>query len=299
MIAAHGACMPVHGWIVFKCSSLEYVMKRKLIFGFLGRIAGVFILWAVFMVQTGFTESNEELAKQLANPIASLICVPLQFNYDSDIGINDTGDRYQLNIQPVIPISLNDDWNIVSRTILPVVSQDDIVPGAGSQSGLGDVVQSVFFSPKQPTAGGWIWGAGPVLLLPTATDDLLGADKWGLGPTAVALKQNGTWTYGALANHIRSVAGDDDRQDISATFLQPFLAYTTKTALTLTLNTESTYDWKSEQWAVPINVIASKVTNLGNQLVSVGGGLRYWAESTDGGPEGLGVRLAITLLFPK
>jgi hypothetical protein len=138
-----------------------------------------------------------------------------------------------------------------------------------------------------------------VFLLPTATDDLLGADKWGVGPTAVALKQEGPWTYGALANHIWSVAGDDNRQDISATFLQPFLAYTTKEAVTFLLNTESTYDWKSKQWAVPLNATATKVMKLGNQLVSVGGGVRYWAESTDGGPEGLGVRLLFTLVFPK
>ncbi|CAH1904809.1 conserved hypothetical protein [Candidatus Nitrotoga sp. HW29] len=266
---------------------------------FSGHITGISILLAVFMVQTAFAENNEELARKLTNPIASLTSVPFQLNYDSNIGPNNNGDRYQLNIQPVIPISLNDNWNIISRTILPVASQNGIFSGAGSQSGLGDVVQSVFFSPTQPTESGWIWGAGPVLLLPTATNNLLGANKWGLGPTAVVLKQNGPWTYGALANHIRSVAGDHDRQDISASFLQPFLTYTTKEAVTFALNTESTYNWKSEQYAVPINFVATKVTKFGNQLVSVGGGVRYWAKSTDGGPEGLGVRLLFTLLFPK
>jgi hypothetical protein len=274
-------------------------MKNKFNSTFLGYAAGIFIPLTLFMAQTVSAATNEELAKKLSNPIASLVSIPIQLNYDSDIGQNDNGDRYQLNIQPVIPISLNNDWNIISRTILPVVSQDEIFSGAGSQSGLGDIVQSVFISPTQPTASGWIWGAGPVLLLPTATDDFLGADTWGLGPTAVILKQTGPWTYGALANHIWSVAGDNDRQNISTTFLQPFLSYTTKEAVTFALNTESAYDWKSEQWTVPINFTATKVTKIGDQLVSLGGGLRYWAETTDGSPEGLGVRLIFTLLLPK
>ena len=266
-----------------------------------GKAYSVLVLAAMSVLWTNvvFSESNEELAKKLSNPIASLISVPLQLNYDSNIGKADEGQRLLLNVQPVIPVSLNDDWNLISRTILPVVSQQDMFANAGSQFGLGDVVQSAFFSPTQPTESGWIWGAGPVLLLPTATDELLGADKWGLGPTAVALRQDGPWTYGTLANHIWSVAGNDQRQDINATFLQPFLSYTTPDAITFALNTESTYDWESEQWSVPINFNATKVTKIGNQLVSVGGGIRYWAESSDNGPEGFGIRILFTLLYPK
>jgi hypothetical protein len=257
------------------------------------------LIIAVFTAQNAVAAEKESLAKKLANPIASLISLPFQLNYDSNIGQNDDGERYLLNIQPVVPISMNDDWNIISRTILPLVSQDDIYPGAGSQSGLGDVVQSVFFSPKEPTERGLIWGVGPVFLIPTATDDLLGADKWGTGPTAVALKQAGPWTLGTLANHIWSVAGDDDRADVSSTFLQPFISYTSKSAVTLTVNTESTYDWEAEKWSVPLNFTATKVLSLGKQLVNVGGGIRYWAESPDSGPEGFGVRVIFVLLFPK
>jgi hypothetical protein len=242
--------------------------------------------------------SRESVAKDLANPVAALISVPFQLNYDEDIGAARGGDRWQLNIQPVLPVDLDPEWNLISRTILPVIWQDDIYPGAGSQSGIGDTVQSVFFSPKAPTAGGWIWGAGPVLLLPTGSDVLLTFDKWGAGPTGVALKQEGPWTFGLLANHIWSFAGSGD-QDVNATFVQPFVGYTTPTAWSYTLQTESTYDWENTQWAVPVNGVVSKVTKVGDQLVSFAGGVRYWADGPEGGPHGWGLRLVVTMLFPR
>lgn len=241
----------------------------------------------------------QDLAKKLSNPVASLISVPFQFNYDQNIGPERDGDKYLLNFQPVVPVSISDDWNMISRTIVPVASQHDIVPGTGSQTGLGDITESLFFSPKAPTSGGWIWGVGPAVLLPSATDRLLGSGKWGAGPTIVVLRQQGAWTYGMLANHIWSVGGQGNRASISSTFVQPFLSYNTPTAWTFTLQTESTYDWKHSQWSVPINMLVAKLFKIGKQPVQFFVGARYWDHATDGGPHGWGVRVGTVLLFPK
>jgi hypothetical protein len=260
-------------------------------------VAGAGLL--LFAAGGAAQENADELAKKISNPVSSLISVPMQLNWDTDIGPSGDGERYTLNVQPVIPVSISADWNLISRTIVPLIDQSDIFAGAGSQSGLGDVLQSIFFSPKAPTARGLIWGAGPVLLLPTASDDLLGTEKWGIGPTAVVLTQTpGGLTYGALVNHVESVAGDDDRVDVSRTFLQPFLAQALGRGRTVTFNFESTYDWEEEQWTAPFNVAFSQVLPIGTQLVSLAAGARYYVVAPAGGPE-WGLRLEFRLLYPK
>jgi hypothetical protein len=232
----------------------------------------------------------EALAKQLANPTASLISMRFETGPEGE------GFRYKMNFVPVIPITLNKRWNVISKTLLPIIHQDDMV-GRSSQTGLGDIVPSLFFSPNK--AKPFIWGAGPVLLIPTATDKFLGTGKFGLGPTAVVLKQQGKWTYGALWNHIWSVAGDNDRADVNSTFIQPFVSYTTKTAWTYMLNTESSYDWKADAWSVPIHPVATKLVKFGTQPVSIGGGLRGWATSPAGGSRGCGFRLIVPPALSK
>lgn len=256
-------------------------------------------------------ESQEaELAKKTLNPVASLISLPVKFDYDSNIGPAEEGNKAAVTIQPVLPFSISADWNLISRTLIPLINQRNLVPGtadeegavdvagSGTQEGIGDITQQFYFSPKQPTAGGWIWGIGPQVLLPTGADKMT-ANKWGLGPTAVILKQASGWTYGGMANQMWSVSGNT-KPDLSVLYVQPFLAYTTRTYTTVGINTESIYNWKTSNWSVPANLTLTQILKIGRQPLSVQAGVRYWVSTPDYvGPKNLGYRLQITLLFPK
>jgi len=240
---------------------------------------------------------SADLAQDLTNPLADLITLPIQANFDDGFGPLGDGWKLQTNIQPVIPFQLNEHWNLITRTIIPVIHQEDLFPGSGSQFGLGDTNMSLFFSPT-PSEDGFMWGAGPVMLFPTATDSLLGADKWSAGPSLVMLRMQGPWTYGVLANHVWSFAGSGDRS-INNTFVQPFVSYTTEDAWTFSLQSETNYDWNADQVTIPVNFSVSKLVVIGKLPVSLQAGLGYWAESATNGPDGMRFRLQVNIVLPK
>ncbi len=251
-------------------------------------------------------DNSEKLAKKLANPIANLTSVPFQFNFDGNVGSYPdysggkvSGTRFQLNIQPTIPIGLNADWNLISLTNLPVVDQHDVLPHSGTQSGLGDALQSFFVTPSKALESGVVWGVGTAFLLPTGTDALTSTRKWSAGPTIAVIQEKGPWLYGLVANHIWSFAGSSDSKDVSITYLQPFVSFITPNAWTFTIISEATYDWTNRSWTVPINLIGSKLLKMGSQDISIGAGIRYWSTSPETGASDVGMRVMLTWLFPK
>jgi hypothetical protein len=244
------------------------------------------------------TKSSKDLAQEIANPLTTMIMVPVQFEYNENIGPTDDGTRSTIFVQPIIPFELNDDWNLITRTIVPFIEQDDIFPGAGSQRGVGDISESLFFSPTKPTDSGWITGYGPYFQLDTATDDYLGYEEHGVGGSFIALKVDGPFTYGFLTTQVYSAEGHLGGA-YSNTFVQPFLDYTTEGAMTFELTSETNYNWNSDDWSIPLTLTASQYFEVGGQPLLIGGGFKYWLESAPGDPEGLSLNINLYLLFPK
>jgi hypothetical protein len=262
------------------------------------RLAILTLCTGCLMVQTACAQDDAaELAKKLSNPISSLISVPFQNNTDYGIG-EFKGSRNTMNIQPVVPMSLSKDWNLIARLIMPVTTQYNITGQGEKQSGLSDFVLSGFFSPKE-AKNGVTWGVGPVFLLPFGTNDYLTTKKFGLGPTAVALKQTNGWTMGALVNQIWSVAGSSSRPNVSQMFVQPFLSYNWKSGAGAGANIEWTQNWKAGAGTVWLNPTLSGVTSIGKQKVQFVIGPRFNLAAPAGGKADWGWRAMVVFLFPK
>jgi hypothetical protein len=240
---------------------------------------------------------HTNLAKQSQNPIATLINVPFQNNINFGIGPHDRTQNLLL-IQPVIPISLGKNWNLISRTIAPVLYQPEVESNSGGEFGLGDINESLFLSPKNP--GKLIWGIGPIVQFPTATDNVLGTGKWEAGPTAVALTMPGQWVIGGLINNLWSFAGDNDREKVSLLTFQYFINYNFSHGWFLTSSPLHTANWKADnnnRWTIPLGGGGGKIFHVGKQAINFTTQAFYNVEKPAGGPDWT-LRIQLAFLFP-
>lgn len=241
------------------------------------------------------------LAKAAQNPIADMISVPIQYNINFDTGPLG-GTQHLVNIQPVYPVKLNADWNVITRTIVPVLSQPAFAAGQDREFGLGDIQFSAFLSPTAPV-GGWILGVGAIAQLNTATDDRLGQGAWGLGPTAVALKMSGSWVYGALINNVWSVSEEDGRPGVNQMLIQPFINYNFPDApgRYLSFSPIVTADWKADsgqRWTIPLGLSIGQILKIGGQPLNLQAGAYYNVQHPDDGARWQ-IRFLVAFLFPK
>jgi len=244
---------------------------------------------------------EEELAKASQNPVADLISVPLQNNTSFEFGPREKTQNV-LNIQPVIPFHITSEWNLINRTIIPVISQPGFAPDQGRKDGLGDINATMFFSPAKPSK--LIWGVGPIFVFPSATDERLGTEKWSAGPSAVGLFMHGPWVVGLLANNVWSFAGDSDRDDVNAMLLQYFINYNLPNGWYLTSAPIITANWEADSdntWTVPVGGGVGKLTRVGKVGLPIDvlfQGFYNVEKPDDIGPD-WSIRLQVKFLFPK
>ena len=261
----------------------------------------VLTLTSIFSVNAHSGSENKTKEQQTAqsaiNPLTTSYWIPIQYEFSEDVGPNN-GSRHTTNIQPILPFELSKEWSLITRTIIPIISQSDITKVGERESGLGDINATFFFSPTDAIGGTWTHGFGPTINFDTASDKVLGSNETGVGLSYVGLTVQGPWTLGFLASHTYSIeegVGDT----YSTTFTQPFIDYTTEWGTTFELTSESAYEWQSDQWSVPVTLTASQYFELGKIPILVGGGLKYWAKSGYSDPEGTTFNFNLYILLPK
>lgn len=258
------------------------------------------LLFLILMAENVTAQKNksaEDLAKAAQNPVANMISLPFQNNTNFNFGPEEKTQNI-LNVQPVIPFSLTKDWNLITRTIIPVMSQPGFTPAQDRTNGIGDTSFTAFLSPGKP--GKIIWGIGPALLFPTATDDRLGADKWGAGPSAVVLSMPGNWVLGSLFSNVWSFGGPGDNE-INAFTWQYFINYNLPKGWYLTSAPIITANWKADsgnKWTIPFGGGVGKIFKVGNQPVNAQLSAYYNAERPDNAPDWQ-LRFQLQFLFPK
>jgi len=234
---------------------------------------------SVLAATSAQADDASDLAAKIQNPIGSVISLPFESNFNFENGTGDDSLQYVLSIQPVLPVGIAENWNLIVRPVVPLISQDEfaqlpnppIVTKTGERTfGLGDSTLSFFLAPKEMKSG-FVWGVGPVFALPTATDSGLGSKKFSLGPTAVGVYKRGPWLLGTLIGQYWSVAGDSDRPDVSTGYIQPFVNYNLPDGWYLTTSPLMTVDWDGEsgdKWRVPVGAGAGKVFSIGAQRMN-------------------------------
>jgi len=251
------------------------------------------------IAQEGHEKSTDDLAKAAQNPVADMISLPFQNNLNFNVGPHKQPQNI-LNIQPVVPITLNSDWNLITRWITPVVAQPALTVNGDSEFGLGDINPSFFFSPKQPTHG-IIWGIGPTFVFPTGTDKNLTSGKYSAGPAFVALAIEGPWVVGVLVNNVWSFAGKSNRSDVNAMTLQPFVNYNFHGGWYLTSSPVITANWEAshgDRWTVPIGGGVGRVFKIGRQPVNMQLSAYYNVAKPTGAADWQ-LRAQVQFLFPK
>lgn len=286
----------------FSSQVITFLLLVSSLFGVVlaDEIAVPMVLPSVAIEPIKSTINAEEIAKKLANPIANMISVPLQYQFSRGVGKNQGGSEQTLLFQPVVPFNLGGGDTFVVRPIVTGVRETNIQgPNGLSASGYGiaGVTVESFYAPN--TNSSWIWGIGPYAQSPSGNSGHYGSQQTGAGVTAVALNRDGPWTYGLLGFQSWSVGGNPTFGTQNNLFGEPFIAYTTKSAFTFVSNMQAQYNYDSRRTSNPLYVGVSKVEVIDGVPISFAAGPIYYLSNTPGGPSGWGGRATVTLVIAK